>query len=141
MTPNHDLKRRFALGPAAACALLACLVLGACFDVRLFGKDDRILVGKYRLLDWEDGHKYLVTPTTGGFRNTVEGGVLRIGWDSRHIVVQQQTRLQSRPSWFIVDVATDSLVGPLDSIAAAATSIVVQLRPVAVDSAWARLRT
>lgn len=96
-----------------ALALVVVLFAG-CFP---FGGTQRKIVGDYRLEKFEDGITYYLHKSghddSGEGGSIIEGIVVRIGWNSRHIVAQRHAFFGGDPDgWMIIDIQTGNISGP-----------------------------
>jgi hypothetical protein len=78
-------------------------------------QSSRRVEGPYRLEQFESGKFYLEkagAPETGG--GCIEGTVEQIGWTSGFIFAKRYSTYRGDPDgWMIIDVAKQSIVGPI----------------------------
>ncbi len=87
-------------------------LISGCFP---FGEQERTVVGKYRLVQWEDGTTYYLhadgLDKPGG--GVLEGTVKQIGWDDRFIIVWRYSNFRGDPDgWMIIEHQKNTMTGP-----------------------------
>lgn len=108
--------------------------LSAC-DQDPFHLAERTVAGKVRLMQWENGSYYLVTPETrdsGG--GLIDGAVEQIGWDTSYIVVERRPIVGDSLDWVVIDIHSTRVAGPYGHM-----PDFTPIRLMDPDSAWARL--
>jgi hypothetical protein len=102
----------------------------------------RTVAGPYALKQWEDGSTYYLVggpqPDSGG--GAVNGAVIRLGWDARHVVAQRAATAGGDTAWVVIDVDTRRASHPMTDAELASREDLARLTTYRADSAWARLR-
>jgi hypothetical protein len=126
---------------AVALAMAVCLIGSAACDVDLFGTDAQPMVGPYKLMVWEGGKYSLVTDKRDSC-GVLEGHVLRIGWNERVILAEQETcsAEKDRSGWMVIDLKTQKLEGPFDAATIRARPDLTGIDVKAADVVWKKLR-
>jgi hypothetical protein len=108
-------------------------------DIDPSGLSERMVVGAYRLKQWEDGTSYyLVSPADTG--DLIPGPPLaRLGWDRTHAVVLRRPEGAGPGAWTVYDLSTGRALGPLTAADVAADPAVAKIPTLRADSARARL--
>jgi len=115
--------------------VVATLALGGCMDMDPFGLAHRRIAGPYGLEQWEDFRTYYLIRGAGfgAGSNALEGGVERIGWNRRYIVVS----ISDDPDgWRIVDSKKRAIIGPFTDAEMARRPEARGIRPMAAGEAW-----
>ncbi|MBI2510950.1 MAG: hypothetical protein HYV96_03140 [Opitutae bacterium] len=126
---------------ALVASILTAFLIAGCFPG---GGTQRKIAGEFRLERWEDGITYYLHKR--GHDDSDEGGsviggtVVRIGWSSRHIVVQRYSIYRGDfDGWMIIDVQTDSISGPFSDAQVQARDDVRGIATYPVAEAWEKL--
>ncbi len=121
---------------------MSLVLISAC-DQDPLGLAEKSVVGRYRLLQWEDEKTYFlvdhaVSPLGG---EILTGAVVRIGWNPKFIVVERvEDGSPGSGGLFVIDVTTGHESGRLTERQLTADASLAGIRLVSAHEAWQKLR-
>jgi len=103
---QRRLPQRYANMKRSILIVIALLFSGC--DMDPFGLSTRTIAGPYELNQWEDFETYyLLGPEDTGW-GTIDGTVSKVGWNKKHILVQQNDD-GNGGGWRIIDIETQTV--------------------------------
>ena len=79
-----------------------------CVDLDLFGTSTKTIIGEYQLKQWEDKETYYLYGPNETPWGAIDGAVLELGWNERHILVHQNDE-GNGGGWRIIDTSTNKI--------------------------------